>query len=284
MLDSGRTVVHLCTPPDARTEALRELAALGFRTFLVEKPLSAGIGAVHEIRRIRDAHGLRITVVAPWLHSTLTQRLADLVQSGALGTLHSITVCQNKPRLSRTFAVPSHPSAFDVEPPHALGVALRLAGPARLVDASWTDAHLGDRVARRMGSARLRLQHDGGTTTTIACDLMSPVRERSIRLTFAGGTVTGYYPVSADDAYAQLSIEEPGVPERREVFYDEALTACVLRAYRDIADGADFAPAFELNAQVVSLLTDAKRRAAAESPYAPLPERAVPEEEALHAR
>lgn len=284
LLDPERTLVHVCTPPDARAEVLRDLAGLGFRSFLVEKPLGADTVEAEAIRRVRDTCGLHIAVVAPWLHSTLTRRLHHLVESGLLGALRSIAIRQNKPRLGRTLAVPSHPSAFDVEPPHALGVALRLAGPASLQDASWTDARIGDTVARRMGSATLRLQHDGGSTTIITSDLVSPVRERSIRLEFSGGVVTGHYPLSGDDSYAQLSIKETGRPERQDIFYDEALTACVLDAYRGVAGSVDPSAEFDLQTQVVSLLTEAKCRAEEKSSFVPFPDGSAFEEGMLHAR
>ncbi|WP_229322651.1 hypothetical protein [Streptomyces sp. UNOC14_S4] len=264
-LDPDTTVVHLCTPPDSRAGTLLELAELGFRFFLLEKPMGTGSAVVEELRGIRDAYGLRLAVVAPWLHSTLTLRLVELVDAGELGELRSITVRQFKPRLTRTFATPSHPTAFDVEPPHSVGVALRLAGPGRVTGASWTDARTGRRVVRHMGSARLTIEHDGGVGTTITSDLTSPINERSIRLEFAAGTVTGHYPTSGMDSYAQLRTDVPGVGAGRELFHDEALTACVLQVYRDFATGADRRSDFELQAQVVALLTSAKDLCLAES-------------------
>ncbi|MGW1975499.1 hypothetical protein [Streptomyces sp. NPDC001889] len=264
-LDPENTVVHLCTPPDSRAATLLELAELGFRSILVEKPIGTGNAVVARLRGIRDSHGLRLAVVAPWLHSTLTLRLVELVGAGELGELRSIAVRQHKPRLTRTFATPSHPTAFDVEPPHSVGVALRLAGSGRVTGASWTDARIGERVVPHMGSARLAIEHDGGVRTSVTSDLTSPINERSIRLEFAAGTVTGHYPTSGMDSYAQLSTDVPGVGAGRELFHDEALTACVFRVYRDFAAGADLRADFELQAQVVALLTSAKDLCLADS-------------------
>ncbi|MCZ7414541.1 hypothetical protein [Streptomyces sp. WMMC897] len=259
--DPARTVVHLCTPPTARVPLLHELAALGYRRLLVEKPLGADTATVAELRRARDAYGLDVAVVGPWLHSSLTERLATLVGSGRLGALRRVTVHQRKPRLGRTLRNSSHPTAFDVEPPHSVGVALRLAGGGRVTAAEWSDATDGRRVAPRMGSAGLTLRHDGGVVTTIDCDLVAPVRERSILLEFDAGTALGHYPVSGDDPYGQLRVTPLGMTAEHEIFHDQAMDACLLHAYRAFADGADLAADFELQAHVVELLEQAKRRA-----------------------
>ncbi|MBB5936977.1 oxidoreductase [Streptomyces zagrosensis] len=265
-LDPKTTVIHLCTPPGQRAEVLRDLAELGFSQFLVEKPLGVDSEAVAETRAVRDAYGLRLAVVAPWLHSTLTDRLRRTVRSGRLGELRRITVHQRKPRLRRSLSTPSHPTAFDVELPHSVGVALRLAGGGKITEATWTDATSGDRVVPRMGTAALTLAHDEGATTRIVTDLVSPVRERSIVLDFDAGQAVGHYPISGDDNYAQLRVTPIGLPEEHEVFQDDALDACLLRAYRGFAEHADFTSDFELQAQVVELLESAKQHAAAAEP------------------
>lgn len=269
-LDPRTTVVHLCTPPGHRAEVLRDLAELGFTRFLVEKPLGVDGEAVAETRAVRDAYGLRLAVVAPWLHSTLTARLSETVRSGRLGALRRITVRQHKPRLRRSLSTPSHPTAFDVELPHSVGVALRLAGGGTVTDAAWSDATCGDRVVPRMGTAELTLAHDAGATTRIVSDLVSPVRERSMVLDFDAGRAIGHYPVSGEDNFAHLRVTPIGLPEEYEVFQDDALDACILDTYRGFAAHTDFTADFELQAQVVRLLESAKQHAAAaESGSAP---------------
>ncbi|MBH5334934.1 Gfo/Idh/MocA family oxidoreductase [Streptomyces pactum] len=262
-LDPGATVVHVCTPPTARAQVVTEFAELGFRNFLVEKPIGTGTAAVEALRQVRDRYRLRLAVVAPWLHSTLTARLERLVTTGDLGALRRITVHQRKPRLRRSLADTGHPSAFDVEMPHSVGVALRLAGAGRVHRAHWTDARAGTAVAPRMGTAELTIRHERGTVSRIATDLVSPVRERSIVLDFEAGTVVGHYPVGGEDPYAQLRITPDAGPEEHDIFLDEALDACLLQVYRDFAGGAGFTADFELQARVVEVLEAAKHRAAA---------------------
>ncbi|MBC2878820.1 MULTISPECIES: Gfo/Idh/MocA family oxidoreductase [Streptomyces] len=261
-LDPATTVVHLCSPPTERTELLRDIAGLGFRRFLVEKPIGVDTVVVEELRTLRDSYGLQLAVVAPWLHSTLTERLDGLVRSGSLGHLRRIDIRQHKPRLHRSLHTPSHPTAFDVELPHSVGVVLRLAGAARVTGATCTDARVGDTVVPRMGSAAVTLDHDSGVTSRIATDLASPLRERRIDLVFDAGTAVGHYPVGSDDLYAHLRVTPIGLPERYEIFPDAALDACILHAYRGFRQGADRHAEFTLQAQVVEVLEQAKRHAA----------------------
>jgi predicted dehydrogenase len=245
------TVVHVCTPPGSRSAVLAELAGLGFRRILVEKPLAVDTAELAAIEQLRSRYSLRVRVVAHWLSAELTRRLETLVQDRVLGQLISIRFAQHKPRFLRSLASQGHPTAFDVEVPHSLGVALHLAGDAEVLDAEATDLRLGEVVLPRMGSARLTVRHRTGVVTEIVSDLTAPVRERSIRLDFEGGTVTGHYPLSEDDDHAQLVAEN-----ERHIFRDDALSAFMLRTYRAFEDeqGDDFA----LHRTAVRLLADAK--------------------------
>jgi predicted dehydrogenase len=271
LLDPERTVVHVCTPPTARLDIIEQLARRGFRKILVEKPLALDEGTLVGIERVRRHWGLRLVVVAQWLVSALTARLQELVHSAALGELRSLSFLQRKPRFSRTLATNGHPTAFDVELPHSVGVALRLAGAAQVSDAGCTDMVIGDTTVPRLGSARLTLHHERGVRTEIVSDLTSPVRERRIEAQFARGFAVGHYPGSGDDDYAQLNVVMDsgafGVRLRTEshsVFLDDALSAFLLRVYQRFGgagvdeagvDEADFA----LNAEAVRLLWAAKR-------------------------
>ncbi len=238
-------VVHVCTPPGTRVPVLTRLARLGFRRFVVEKPLAADPAALTGIERLRAAYALDIVVVTQWLAATLTRRLAELVRSE--GPLRHISVRQDKPRFQRSAA---HTDAFDVEVPHALAVALTLAGPGRLTGAGRPEPALGP-----LAGAWLTLRHAGGAHTTIRSDLTSPVRRREIRLRFRHTTVVGHYPVSADDHHAQLRVGDGP----REVFEDESLGAFLLAAYRYFAGVAPAPPGeFACHTGVVRLLAAAR--------------------------
>ena len=228
LVDPESTVAHVCTPPGERVPVLTELAVHGIRRAVVEKPLATGLEDLAAVRQLTAQHGMDVVVVAHWLDSALTARLAALVRDGRLGSLRAISVAQHKPRFTRSAAGGQHPTAFDVEVPHSLGLVLGLAGPAELLDADCTDMHCDGTVLPRVGGARLSLQHRTGVRTDIASDLTAPVQERRVALEFTRGTAIGHYPISDRDDHAQLV-----VAGRREVFRDDALTGFVLRAYRD---------------------------------------------------
>ncbi|MGM9386536.1 Gfo/Idh/MocA family oxidoreductase [Streptomyces antibioticus] len=260
LLDPERTVVHLCTPPVARLGLLRELAAAGFRRIIVEKPLAVERRDVHEIVALARAERLRLAIVAPWLASSLTARLDRLVVDGDLGELRSIDITQSKPRMSRTLADGGHPTAFDVEPPHSLGVCLRLAGDAVLTGAELADMRVGDTVVPGMGRAALVLRHREATSRIVS-DLTAPVRERRIQLEFTDGRAVAHYPGAEDDHYAQLRFSRTGRPETWEVFPDDALSAYFVDTYRALRDGTALEPQLRLATRVVELLADAKEAA-----------------------
>ncbi|MGA6164686.1 hypothetical protein [Amycolatopsis magusensis] len=258
-VDPAKTVAHLCTPPGSRLTVLEELARNGFRWFVVEKPLGAGRRELDQIGVLRRRYGLQLAVVAPWLVAGLTERLAKLVRSGEFGALRSLTVNQHKPRFHRSLTNSGHTNACEVELPHAVPVALRLGGPAELVDAEWTDMACGDRSIPRLGSAQLTLRHESGVTSRLRSDLTSPIRERSVTLSLDHGIVTGHYPLSAEDDHAQLEVVAPDRIER-EVFRDDALTTFFLRTYRAFRDGLPVD--VEVHERAARLLIEAKQRCA----------------------
>lgn len=260
LLDPTVTVTHVCTPPTARVAVLTDLARHGFRNVIVEKPLAADEYDLDEILRLRERHGLRLAVVAPWLASELTRRLATLVHDARLGRLRTVSVVQSKPRFRRSLSTTGHPTAFDVELPHSLGVVLRLAGPAQVFAASCADLVLPDRRVPRLGGAGVRLRHASGVRTHLMSDLAAPVRERRITLRFEHGTATGNYAVAADDDHAQLMVAADGHHEHT-VFPDDSLGGYLLDAYRAFATPGDVRPAdFGLAVDVVRLLAAAKSR------------------------
>ncbi|WP_371574574.1 Gfo/Idh/MocA family oxidoreductase [Streptomyces sp. NBC_01314] len=260
LLDPAHTVVHLCTPPAVRAEVLREVAELGFRRILLEKPLAGDRGALQTVLHLARAHELRLSVVAPWLHSALTQCLVQIVADGSLGAVRSVSVTQHKPRFRRSLGSSSHTSAFDVEAPHAVGVLLRLLGDAQVCGAACADLQVAEVTVPRMGGMRLELLHDGGARSEVVSDLSSPVRQRRIVLDMAGGSVVGHYAVGQNDDFAQLEITRDGSTVR-EVLRDDSLTSCLTRAYRRFVDDAD-TDDLDLHVRTVQLLDEAKRLAA----------------------
>lgn len=278
LADPAEAVVHLCTPPADRYRQLTELAGLGYRRFVVEKPVAVDLAEYSRIAALRARFGLDIAVVAHWLDSELVERMTRLAADGVRGPLRAITFDQHKPRFQRSRG-PGHPTAFDVELPHSLGVVLRLAGPAELVDAECADLRCGGQVVPRMGGARMVLRHRGGVVSELRSDLTAPVRQRQVRLEFEHGRITGHFPLSEHDHHAQLVVDD-GLPE---VFADDALTRFVRRAHRHFATGGGAHGTFELHGEVVELTGAAKQhcrpvdRPVREVHRAPALRRPVPE-------
>ena len=279
-----QTVVHVCTPPIGRVEVVGELLDLGFRRLVVEKPLAGRPGDLAPLVQLIRRSGAQVAVVAPWLASSLTDRLAALVAGAdrnGLGALREISVIQHKPRFRRSLTTHGHPTAFDIEVPHALGVVLRLAGDAEVSDAAWTDLLLGGHHLPALGSARLGLTHRGGVRSDIFSDLTSPVRERRITLHFDRGTAIGHFPGNSDDEYAQLRVTG-ATPTGTEVFPDDSLSAFMVRAYTRLLAGSSFEEDFAGHVRAVELLVHAKQLAA--SGHCPPPPGLRQDEELSHAR
>ncbi len=259
LLDPAATVVHICTPPSARRDPIAAFAALGFRRFLVEKPLAADPAAVADLIDLAGAADLDVVPIAQWRHSELTRRLLEL--PAGLGQPLSIAVRQAKPRFTRTLAGDAHPSAFDVEAPHSVALALRLAGPAQVIAAGCSDMRLDGAVFPGLGGAWLAMAHDYGARTEISTDLTAPVRERRVAVEFEHGSAVGHFAVSAADEFAQLTVRTPRTTARA-VFRDDSLTTFVARAYQHFAGELTMADELAEGAAVVRLIGEAKRLAA----------------------
>ncbi|MGK4595906.1 oxidoreductase [Amycolatopsis sp. w19] len=251
------TIVHICTPPTQRLAVLSDLAALGFRKMIVEKPLTTDIDDLARIVRLRRKYKLHIEVVEPWLASSLTKRLVELLRGGRFGAAKSIDVVQNKPRFRRSLVRPGHPTAFDVELPHGVALALRLAGAARVTHASGTDLEVEGNVGPRMGGAAVGLRHNSGVHTEIRSDLTSPVRERRVTVVFEQGSAVGHFAVSGDDHHSQLTLRSNGRSEH-VVLRDDAMTEWMFEAYRKFQLDGEQTQGFTFATEVVRLLSVAK--------------------------
>ncbi|MEU3020322.1 oxidoreductase [Nocardiopsis sp. NPDC007018] len=227
----AQTVVHLCTPPRMRLEMLRDLADLGYRRVIVEKPLALDLVELAGIARLRRARDLELNVATPWSASSLTRRLTVVRRSGVFGALRALTVVQNKPRFTRSLESTSHPTALDIEVPHALAVAVSLAGDADVVSADLSDMCVEGVRMPGLGAARVDLLHQSGTMTRIESDLTCPTRERRIVLEFDTAVLTGHYPCSEADHTAQLAVAVEGRAPARSVFADDALPAFLRSCY-----------------------------------------------------
>jgi len=268
-VDPRDTVVHVCTPPLGRSGTVEQLAAAGFRRFLLEKPLADTYAEIAALDAIRERYALDLLVMGNFIVSAVTERIAALTAGGAHGRIRRLDFVQRKPRFSKSLANRDHPTAFDVEVPHAVGAALMLAGvEAEVIDARCSDLFAFGRRVPQLGTAHLTLLHArDGALTEIRSDLMSPIRERSVEVHLEDGhRIVGHYPVSESDHHAQLAVYHRGGGELySEVVFDDSILSCMVKAYRYF-EGRDERPRsdFALNSAIVRLIADAKLRSGVE--------------------
>jgi predicted dehydrogenase len=265
-IEPADTVAHVCTPPATRVAVLRQLSARGYRRIVCEKPVAGSVEDLHEVLKIVEEEELDVAVVSPWLSSTLTLALSEAIDLATLGRLKTIEIEQLKPRFTRTRDKVDHPTAFEIEVPHSMGVALHLGGTqAEVVSAGSSDMVLDGVAYPHLGRASVELKHRGGVSTVIDCDLTAPVRKRSIELTFERGTVLGHYPVG-DDTYAQLQVmPEDGPARERELLLDDQLAKMMVDWYTHYADlGPRPVSDLRFNVLVTDTIAAAKRAAGIE--------------------
>ncbi|WP_433942878.1 Gfo/Idh/MocA family oxidoreductase [Paenibacillus sp. SN-8-1] len=256
------TVVHICTPPELHTDSLLEVVKQGYRKIIMEKPLTTTEKELHVIRGIQDKYGCEVLVVANWLSSSLTRNIHALIKSNIFGPLRYLTAEQNKSRLSRTLANPSHHNAFDVEIPHLVALALLLGGTkASIKESEVKDMLFGDHVIPNMGMAKLTLHQEQGVISRLSSNLATPVRKRRIQLNFDSHVIFGYYPSAQDDSHAWLEIcDGNGRLLDEQILHDDPLSAVFIEYYQYFA-GIGEKPVSDLdfNAKVVTLICEAKK-------------------------
>lgn len=275
-----RTVVHVCAGPREHAELIEEAAGLGYRRFIVEKPMTASAAEAEAVLEIAGREQLDVLVVANWLASSLTDRLrAELAAAGEPPT--SVVMRQHKSRIGASLESVTHDSAFDVEMPHMVALALHLFGPdLAVIAAGVEDLRVGDVVRAGMGSTFLRLRTPGGMPLLLESVLDAPVPERSVAICLQDGSeLRGYFPVGGRDFYSQLfSHDRKGTMVDRELLPDETMGRFLREAYawfegrgpRPVSDA-------RLHRQVVGILDRARSAAGAATavarvrPAAPAP-------------
>jgi predicted dehydrogenase len=256
-------IVHVTTPPAQRVAVVAEYAALGFRRFIVEKPLALTVDEVQRLRACRDELGLAIFVVGNWVVSAVTARLIELITAPGR-RLVELRVTQLKPRVERSLRAVEGETVFDVEMPHSLGLAALIAGyPLELLAASAEDLTVDGHRRPMLARGVIEAAHPNGVKTTIHSDLTSPTRQRTVVATCDDVTAVAHYPVSSHDNYGQVEVRDrQGARLLHEFVWDDSFGQMFARAYTDWWGEGELHQNFELNAAVVGLLDAARHRAA----------------------
>ena len=134
-------VALVLTPPDARVELVRRLAAAG-KHILTEKPLERTTPAAEGIVDACEQAGVTLGVVFQNRFRAGAERLRDLIAEGALGTLATVQMVIPWWRPQSYYDVPGRGTlardgggVLITQAIHALDLMLSLTGPAAEVSA-----------------------------------------------------------------------------------------------------------------------------------------------------
>jgi predicted dehydrogenase len=262
-------VFHVTTPVGEHLEVITTLLAAGASRIIVEKPLAHTAAEAKRIVADAVTFGARVVPVSVWPVSAVTERVVRLITSGRIGTPLALHMEQSKPRFRRSMAdiaaTCGHRSAFEVELPHQvllalyLGDVLRLGPVEPVVESSGWPMRLPDGELPTMGGARVRLRHAGGLLSTLVTDLTSPIRLRRLRITGTDGAIVADYPISAEDDHGQIWVSG----ERdREVVADAPLSTFIARAYAYlVGDGPVPVGGLDSHLAAIELVESAAARA-----------------------
>jgi predicted dehydrogenase len=230
-------VFHVTTPAGEHRRTVEALVAADARQIIVEKPLAPTLDEARRIACLATA-GRRVLPVSLWLSSAVTGRVEEVIAEGRIGVPVELRMEQSKPRFRRTMRCSGHRTAFEVELPHQVLLALHLGGPVErvLLASTWPMELPDGGLLPAMGGACLRLLHTSGMTSTLVTDLTAPVRMRRLQVTGTTAEVVADYPVSTDDDFGQ--VEVLGEP-RRSVVADAPLTRLLHDAYGYFAGRCD---------------------------------------------
>lgn len=231
---AGDAVVHVCTGPESHVELVLAAHRLGFRRFVVEKPLAVTLADARRLVALVAGGDAEVLVVSNWSASTLTDEIRRVLLARAGAAPSRIELTQVKPRLERTLTNGTHQSAFDVEMPHLVALAQRLAdGPLEVVAASHADLVVGDECFPAMAAATITLRTAGGVPMVLRSDLTTPWRERVTRVEWDDGArLVGFHPCDSTDRYAQLfTWAAGGEYVGRQFLHDDTVRRLLRAAY-----------------------------------------------------
>lgn len=235
--DPKNTVIHVTTGPGDRVSVVRAAAELGFKFFILEKPLTASRSQLEELLKLVKTHDLKVVVNFPWLGTPLTRRLKEIIDSREHGNLLALTIVQSKSRSERQREATGCTSALDIETPHEISLALHLAGDrAQLLDASCKSFAAEAGSIPFMGGASVLLLHDRAVSN-LRSDLDSREKVRRIDLVFEDGwRCCGHYPPDGEDGSQDLmQYNSDGCLQEHEKFFDDPLTSLFIDAYHYFA-------------------------------------------------
>lgn len=228
------TVVHVCTPPETHADVVKEAFSLGYRRFIVEKPMATSLLDADAMVKLAEHGGADLLVMTNWSVSVLAAKFRELLDAQGPHALKHLKLAQYKPRFERTMQNDAHRSAFEVEMPHLLALCLLLLDePLALVDAGAADLVMNGVRYDGMANAWILLEASGRIPVALTTDLAAPRRERSASAEMADGSrIVGYLPCDSSDRYSQLfTWDANGQCTQRQIFKDDTVSRFFHSAY-----------------------------------------------------
>lgn len=263
----AKTVVHVATSPLKRVACVSDALAMGFQMFVLEKPLVGCTAELPDLRRMVSQYNAEIIVNYPWLATPLTRRIREAIVLDGHGALRHVLTTQLKSRAGRAAA--SNGSAFDIETPHQVSLALHLAGPRAVVlDASTVPLSVAGQIFPHMGGVNMVIDH-GSTITYVRSDLAAVARERRIQMSFEDGCrLNGWYPADGTDHRQVLRLyDRKGRLLAEEDFYEDPITTLLAEAYQFFCGyGPKPIADFDLGVLTEELISTAKQLCGVEMP------------------
>ncbi|MCR8723972.1 Gfo/Idh/MocA family protein [Frigidibacter sp. ROC022] len=184
----------LLTPPDARVEIVRTLAAAG-KPILMEKPVERSLKAATEIVEICESAGVPLGIALQHRARPTTKTMHDLIDGGDFGALRLAEINVPWWRPQSYYDAPGRGTyardgggVMITQAIHAIDLALQFTGPVSAVTALCTTTGLHRMEAEDTVVAGLELAN-GATASLFATTAAYPGREDEIILHFDHATM-----------------------------------------------------------------------------------------------
>ncbi|MEM7092957.1 MAG: Gfo/Idh/MocA family oxidoreductase [Actinomycetota bacterium] len=181
--------VLIATPPESHADLALEAIAAG-KHVLVEKPMTRTLAEADEVIAAAKSAGVTLAVGHTFVHNAAVHKLVDLVQTGALGTIHHISAA----RLNLGLYRDDVNVIWDLAA-HDISITLALMG--RLPDevAAWGMRHTNE-FAEDVASIRLRYREEN-VDSIIRVSWLDPLKVR--QTTIVGSEKMAVYDDMAAD-------------------------------------------------------------------------------------
>ena len=234
-------IVDFCVPAMAHLGLVETALRLGVTRFLIEKPLAWDVASSEQL--VAVLQGFDVVYLDTYAASTGVQRLLDKILEQDSAVEHvNLVFLKNRisdSRLNRGFAEDAIPSAWMIEGPHMLSIAMQIAGQiAHVSSASTFDMDIGkNQLLPEHGGGRALLQHENGAITHLELDLCSNRNVRRIEVLLRNEVrmAVDLPPSKAQRQYSVLAVTYPGGAHEVHHYEDRPMENCVRNAISHLA-------------------------------------------------